>query len=105
MTIEDVVEELVGEVADEGEERRTSIEQIAADRWLVDARTSVADLEMETGLELPAGDWNTVGGLVLGVIGHIPRAGETAEVPGGRMMVTAATRRRVREVEFERIDG
>ena len=105
VTIEDVVEELVGEVADEGEERRTSIEQIAADRWLVDARTSVADLEMETGLELPAGDWNTVGGLVLGVIGHIPRAGETAEVPGGRMMVTAATRRRVREVEFERIDG
>ena len=105
VTIEDVVEELVGEVADEGEERRPPIEQIAPDRWLVDARAPVVDLEAETGLELPAGDWNTVGGLVLGVIGHIPRAGETAEVPGGRMMVTAATRRRVREVEFERTGG
>jgi CBS domain containing-hemolysin-like protein len=102
VTIEDVVEELVGEVADEGEDRRPPIEEITATRWRVDARVPVGELEAVSGLELPAGDWNTVGGLVLGLVGHIPRAGEVAVVEGGRLLVTAASRRRVREVEFER---
>jgi CBS domain containing-hemolysin-like protein len=101
VTIEDVVEELVGEVADEGEDRRPPIEEITATRWRVDARAPVGELEAATGIELPTGDWNTVGGLVLGLVGHIPRAGEVAEVEGGRLVVTGASRRRVREVEFE----
>ena len=82
VTIEDVVEELVGDVADEGEDRPTVIQEIAPGRWRVDARVPVADLEAVIGHELPEGDWNTVGGLVLGLIGRIPRVGETAEVAG-----------------------
>ena len=105
VTIEDVVEELVGEVADEGEETRDPIEEVGEGRWRVDARIAVADLEAALGVELPSGDWNTVGGLVLGLIGHIPRAGETTEVAGHRLTVTAATRRRVREVELDRLTG
>ncbi len=104
VTIEDVVEELAGDVADEGEERSEPIEQIAEGRWRVDARAPVIDLEAALGSELPEGDWNTVGGLVLGLIGKIPRAGETVEVAGYRLAVTAASRRRVLEVEFEQAE-
>jgi CBS domain containing-hemolysin-like protein len=100
VTIEDVVEELVGEVADEGEDRPTVIQEIAPGRWRVDARVPVADLESVIGQGLPDGDWNTVGGLVLGLIGRIPRVGETAEVAGQLLTVTAASRRRVMHVEI-----
>ena len=100
VTIEDVVEELVGEVADEGEDRPTTIQEIGPDRWRVDARVPVVDLEAVLGRQLPEGDWNTVGGLVLGLIGRIPRVGETAEVAGQVMTVTAASRRRVLRVEI-----
>lgn len=100
VTIEDVVEELVGEVADEGEDRPTTIQEIGPDRWRVDARVPVADLEAVLGEGLPEGDWNTVGGLVLGLIGRIPLVGETAEVAGQVLTVTAASRRRVLRVEI-----
>lgn len=102
VTIEDVVEELVGDVADEGEERREPIEEIAAGRWRVDARVPVTDLQAVLGTELPEGDWNTVGGLVLGLIGRIPRAGEQVAVAGDLLLITAASRRRVLEVEIRR---
>jgi CBS domain containing-hemolysin-like protein len=102
VTIEDVVQELVGDVADEGEQRRPAIEESGPGSWRVDARVTVAELESRLEIELPAGDWRTVGGLVLGLIGHIPRVGETAEVAGHRITVTAAGRRRVREITMER---
>ncbi len=101
VTIEDVVEELVGEVADEGEERRVEMEEIAPGRWRVDARVPVVELEAALGIELPDGDWNTTGGLVLGLIGRIPRAGETVEVAGQVVTVTAASRRRVQQIQIE----
>lgn len=101
VTIEDVVEELVGEVADEGEERTPSIEEIAPGRWRVDAGASVAQLEEVLGLQLPQGEWNTVGGLVIGLAGRIVRVGETFLIGEVQARVTRATRRRVREIEIE----
>lgn len=103
VTIEDVVEVLVGEVADEGEESLVAIDEISPGRWRIDARTPVSELEAALAIELPSGDWKTVAGLVLGLMGHIPRAGEITEVAGYRLTITAATRHRVREVELERL--
>lgn len=103
VTIEDVVEELVGDVADEGEEQAQPIQAVGPDKWRVDARVPVAELATALGIDLPEGDWNTVGGLVLGLIGRIPRPGETAEVADYFLTVTAASRRRVLEVEIERV--
>ncbi len=105
VTIEDVVEELVGEVADEGEDRPRRIEELSPGRWRVDARASLVEVEEVLGVELPAGDWTTVGGLVIGLTGHIAKAGETLRIDGLQARVTAATRRRVREVEIERTAG
>lgn len=100
ITIEDVVEELVGEVADEGEERPDAIREVAPGRWQVDARVPVVELGEVIGHELPTGDWNTVGGLVLGLIGRIPRPGDVVEVEGYTLRVTSASRRRVLRVEI-----
>lgn len=102
VTIEDVVEELVGEVADEGEERPPSIEEIGPGKWRVDARASVAQLEDVIGSQLPQGEWNTVGGLIVGVAGRIVRVGETFAIEDLQARVTKATRRRVRQIEIGR---
>ncbi len=103
VTIEDVVEELVGDVADEGEDRSPPVEEISPGRWRVDARTSVTRLEDVIGMQVPRGEWNTVGGLIIGLAGRIVRVGETVAFEGARARVTKATRRRVREVEIERL--
>lgn len=101
VTIEDVVEEFVGEVADEGEERQSTIEEISAGRWRIDARVPIVDIEEALGIELPDGDWHTAGGLVLALIGRIPQVGETLEVAEQKLTVTAAGRRRIHEIELE----
>ena len=100
VTIEDVVEELIGDVADEGEERQPEMLSLGDRRWRVDARLSVNELEDALEASLPVGEWNTVGGLVLAHLGHIPRAGETCDIGDLTVTVTSASRRRVREVEL-----
>ena len=76
--------------------------RLSTGRWRVDARVPVTALQTALGTELPSGDWNTVGGLVLALIGRIPRAGEQLQVAGDLFVVTAASRRRVLEVEIRR---
>jgi CBS domain containing-hemolysin-like protein len=102
VTIEDVVAELVGEVADEGEPRAPAIRQTGPDRWLVAAAASVDDLSAEIGVELPAGDWHTVGGLVTGTTGRIPSPGDQVDIDGVRIRVVSATAVRVETVEVMR---
>jgi putative hemolysin len=102
VTIEDVVAELVGEVADEGEPRPPAIRQTGPDRWLVAASASVDDLSAEIGVELPDGDWHTVGGLVTGTTGRIPSPGDQVEIDGVLIRVVSATAVRVETVEVMR---
>jgi CBS domain containing-hemolysin-like protein len=83
VTLEDVVEELVGDIADEydapGEDHPV---EVAAGVWLVPADWRVDEIERVTGLELPDGDYDTVAGLVLERLEHIPAAGESVVVDG-----------------------
>jgi len=60
-------------------------------------------LEAVLGSKLPRGEWITVGGLVIGLAGRIVRVGETLVLDEIQARVTKATRRRVREIEVERI--
>ena len=100
----DVVAELVGEVADEGEPRAPAIRRTGPDRWLVAASASVDDLETEIGVELPVGDWHTVGGLVTGTTGRIPSPGDQLDIGGLRISVLSATPVRVGMVEVTRAE-
>ncbi|MDP8958988.1 MAG: hemolysin family protein [Actinomycetota bacterium] len=103
VTIEDVMEELVGEVADEGEEEQPAeLHRIEEGRWLVDGGMLVEDLESLLEAGLPEGDWHTVGGLVMGVAGKVPSTGDEVVIGGFSFRVTSASRRRIRQVQIER---
>ena len=104
VTIEDILEELVGEIQDEYEvvDDTPQIERIDAETLHVDARVEIDDLNDELDVELPEDeDYDTVGGFVFATLGHIPKAGETFEYEGVCFKVTEAERTRVVRVEVK----
>lgn len=80
VTIEDLLEEVVGEIHDERDETEPSLVQLSEREWRVPARTELDELSEETGLVFPDGDYETVAGVVLAALGRIPRQGETIKV-------------------------
>lgn len=104
VTIEDVAAQLVGRVSDEGEVLPPALRKTGAGRWRLDAATDVEDLEAETGVALPSGDWHTVGGLVVGIAGRIPERGEAFDVGGLLITVLDAEPHRVVTLDAVRND-
>ncbi|MCX5658532.1 MAG: hemolysin family protein [Planctomycetota bacterium] len=108
VTIEDIIEELVGEIADEydtahDEPNITRVDEKTLD---VDARVRFTDLAEELGLTLPEElDYDTVGGFVFSTLGHIPTAGEQFEHESLRFTVTDAGRTRVNRVRVEKLSA
>jgi len=102
VTIEDVLEEIVGEIVDEHDDERPVLEAIGPDRWRVDGGMNVADLGAALGVELPDEAWDTVGGLVLGTLGRLPRVGDRIDLEDLVLTVTIRRGRRVVEVHVER---
>jgi len=103
VTIEDVLEEIVGEIVDEHDDEAPLVEVLDGGRLRVDARLPVGDLEELLSAELPAEDWDTVGGLVFGIIGHVPDEGEHVELQGLRFVAERVQGRRVAHVLVERL--
>ncbi|WP_370326817.1 hemolysin family protein [Euzebya sp.] len=101
-TIEDVLEEIVGEIIDEYDSEEPLVAQLDHDRWRVDARVSVSELEELTEADLPDDDWDTVGGLLYGVLGHVPRPGESVDVDRLQLVAERVRGRRIVEVLVER---
>lgn len=104
VTIEDVLEEIVGEIVDEHDDERPSIELLREGRWRVDGGVNVTDLGSELDVELPDEAWDTVGGLVIGSLGRLPKVGDRVEVAGLCFTVTVRRGRRVVELHVERLD-
>ncbi|MGH7726229.1 MAG: hemolysin family protein [Candidatus Eiseniibacteriota bacterium] len=103
VTIEDLVEELVGDIRNEEEAQTAPVRRLDAQRWAVDARTHIADVSEAIEVDLPEGDYETIAGLLLDRLGKIPHAGESLTLPGVRLDVTAADTRRVRTVTVTRL--
>ncbi|MDX1689481.1 MAG: hemolysin family protein [Acidimicrobiia bacterium] len=104
VTIEDVAEELVGEIADEDRTTTPSIRPVGPGRWIVLGTAPLRDLERRLGVEFDAEDVHTVAGLVLTLAGRVPPTGATFEAQGHRLRVVSATRRRVRAVEVRSME-
>lgn len=100
VTLEDVVEELVGEVADEHDHGRAGVVRAGRDGdWLVPAVLRPDELEEYTGVVVPEGSaYETLGGLVMAELGRLPRAGDEVTVPGATLRVEAMDGRRVERV-------
>ncbi len=87
VTLEDIVEEIVGELAEEHEVEVRKIRQVGERTWVVDAHTDIDDVNEELGLALPKGRYDTLGGLVLKKLGRIPEERESFEVQGVKVEV------------------
>jgi CBS domain containing-hemolysin-like protein len=106
VTIEDVLEEIVGEIDDEYDpESVEEIRRIDQDTLEALGRTHIDEINEEMNLELPEdGDYDTIGGLVFSEMGRIPQAGEEVVWQDKvRIVVLEATRRRIDRVRVERL--
>lgn len=98
VTLEDCLEELVGEIVDEYDVEEHRVERLPDGDYLVDGGMSIDELNELLGGELPNDDWDTLGGLVFNTLGHVPDAGETLEFDGWRFIAEEVEGRRVRLV-------
>ena len=98
VTIEDLIEELVGEIIDEHDTEEAMVEVADDGSLLVDARLAVEELSELVGVDLPNEEWDTVGGLVLGLAGRVPREAEAFEVEGVILTATRVQGRRIAQV-------
>ncbi len=102
VTIEDLIEEIVGEIVDEFDEEEPMVVEMG-DEWIVDARLDVDDLTDLVGVELPSDEWDTVGGLVLELAGRVPLEGEQFEHDGLLFTADTVQGRRVSKVRVARL--
>ncbi len=98
VTLEDLLEELVGEIEDEYDVRQSLIQKIDDDLFMVDGRTEIDALEDALGVDLPEGDYNTAAGFVIKMLGKIPEQGDEAVVGGLEFRVISATPTRVGKI-------
>lgn len=103
VTIEDIAEELLGAVADEGHVPPSLITRLGAGHWSIDGAVLVDELAELIGVDLPAGEWVTVAGLVMGLAGEVPKAGDQVETGGYRFRVDLIEQRRIKRVDVRRI--
>ena len=98
VTLEDVVEELVGEMYDEYDRIPTAT---PGDATVIDGLTSLSDFGRRLGFDLPAGRYDTVGGYLQAALDRTPRAGDAVEVAGHRLTVSSVAGWRVGQVTVE----
>jgi magnesium and cobalt transporter len=101
VTLEDVLELIIGDIQDEGDAERPEVEREHGDRYWVAAGVTLDDLSELTGQDFRRGDITTVGGLVMELLGRVPRAGESLVVGAYRLVVERVVRRRVERVYLE----
>jgi putative hemolysin len=100
VTLEDVLEEIVGEIEDEHDRTPASVERLPDGSYWVAARTHIDELNEELDWSLPKEDYETVAGLVLATLHRIPRTGEEFQIPGYAITVLEADTRRVMAVKI-----
>jgi CBS domain containing-hemolysin-like protein len=103
VTVEDVVEELVGEIRDEYDSEAEPIVAESDDTVVFSAKVAIGDLVDRMGLEIEDGSFETVGGYVLARVGRVPAAGERFTFDGLDVEILEAERRRIHKVRIRRI--
>src|SRR5271166_5979457 len=102
VTLEDLIEELIGEIVDEYDVEEPMVERQADGSVVVTARMGIDDADELLDAELPTGAWDTVGGLLLDLAGRVPREGESFAVDGFRLIAQRVQGRRIGRVRIER---
>ena len=103
VTLEDVLEELVGDIQDEFDTDKEEFKKINADEFTVDGTLGLYELNDLAKLELESPDVSTVGGYVTHLLGHLPKQGEQVRIDNYCVTVTQADSRRIRQLHFQKM--
>jgi CBS domain containing-hemolysin-like protein len=103
VTIEDLIEEIVGEIRDEYDTEVEPVVEEGEGRFVFNGRAHVRELEDRLKVRVEGGGYETVGGYVLAHVGRVPAVGETFEIDGLQMEVLEAERRRINRVRVRRL--
>jgi putative hemolysin len=98
VTLEDLVEELIGDIQDEYDTDAAHARQLHSGELEVDGLLNLDEFAEQTGVELPEGPYETVAGYLLAALGHLPENGEHADLAGRRLTVTQLDGRRISRV-------
>jgi putative hemolysin len=102
VTMEDLIEEIVGEIVDEYDVAEPEIEKLPNGDIKFSAKLSIEAANQLTRLELPAGDWDTIGGLLLEMFGHVPAVGESVRINGATFFVEKLVGRRIARIRMHK---
>ena len=104
ITLEDVLEEIVGEIRDEfSKKEKRMIKRYIKDKVVVDGRLELKEVEVLIGVKFPEGPYETVGGMIIYLLGRMPKRGETLTVDGVKFTIMSINVRRVQEVMIEKL--
>ena len=103
VTLEDLLEELFGDIRDEHDAVAAPIREIEDGVYLVHGRVELEDLKTETDLDLPEGDYDTVAGFLLGHAGSVPAEREVFDIEGLRFTILKASPSRIEAVRIRRL--
>src|SRR5487761_763533 len=105
ITVKDLLGALVGDLPDEFDpDEEPEVVRVDGRRWLVDGRMSIDDLADQLGIDLPEGEYVTLGGFLFDAFGHIPEAGERLRYDGWELRIAEMDRRRVGKVVIQAVD-
>lgn len=102
VTMEDLIEEVIGDIADEYDMASRDAVEVDGVLELAGA-LSLVDVRSDHRVAIPEGEWTTLGGYVFARLGHVPKLGERAPYPGGELEVIAMDKRRVAAVRVHRL--
>ena len=101
VTVEDIIEEVVGEISDETDPAGAQVRRLADGDWFVRGHVALTDLD-DYGLHLEADSdaYNSVGGYVFGVLGRLPKRGDTVQADGYSIRVESVRENRIEAVRI-----
>lgn len=106
VTLEDVVEEIVGDVRDEHDRRESApVRALGGDSWMVSGLLRDDEVAEATGFRMPEGDYETLAGLVLSELGRIPDVGDEVHLDGWRITVMQMEKHRVAELRVAKVES
>src|SRR3954449_6548677 len=103
VTLEDLIEELVGEIVDEFDVEEPNIEPMPGGDVRVNGRMPIDEVNELTHAALPEGDWDTVAGFLFSLLGHVPTEGETVDYNGHRLRAEKVQGRRIGRVRITKL--
>ena len=103
VTLDNVLEELVGEIQDEFDAENPEFKRLSADEFTIQGGVGLYELHDLAGLELESADVSTIGGYVTHLIGHLPKQGEHVRIGDYTVTITQTDGRRVGQLQFQRL--